>query len=1391
MLRSMMIFVLALSLSSIVSAQTPLSVDQDTISFWNFDTDTQTVIKDLGPHNIEGVATNTFLAPFPDSSFGNGRYMRDQRSFLSFGNVAKNSPMDLLALNEWSLEFMLNIGGRGDDDRNIFNNGQVSILLTKRRLSATINNGNYESGVITTTIPFDQNIRVAVVYNKPNLQILINGRTQVTTALENKNKKKKSPIYGQPVIIGGSPREAITNYEIGRYHACLTNELGDIQCWGYNEYGQAGTGTHDQYFYYPVNVYGLKNATSISVGEFFSCAISGGKTYCWGVNDENNLGIPGSFFQTNNPLEVTAAAGALELDSGSYHTCAIMGDKTIKCWGRNNQGQLGLGFTSDFAYPTTVPGITNVKQIALGANHTCILNTANQVFCWGANSKGQIAQGTTVQFSAIPQQISSLSGSKKVSLGYEHSCAVTSNDKVKCWGLNTSGQLGIGSQQNTYIPTDAINFENDVVVAIDSGLGNYSCAKVLDGPLKCWGSNVRNQLGQASNVPFLSAPTALPYFSSDVISLKLGGNTTCYQGNSNYVSCFGSNVFGLLGNGDTSVSSQYPNPVLSVRISNIPGYIDDIRVSSVARYLFNVPKLISLTSENVNVNQPNFDFDINSSIQIDGSFLEVKLNGQFVSGLYYQNNKFVGTLSQPLKFGENDLEIKIQDIQGNIGSQHFRVIYSPELDPKKATKVASKGTTSCYLDGEGYVWCWGSNQYGQLGNETFRHSSSPIKNSYLKNIKDIAVSKGSICAVDISNRVWCWGGNNRGQLGQDNSELYQSSYPLEVAFQKPITKVIAGFDNFCAIHTDATMSCWGDNPFNIFNSAIPGAHQLKPVLYPNLSDVKDLSIGIFNLCIIKNDGSLLCNGHNASGQVGDGTFEDKVSLTQLNLTNVRSVAAGIRTTCAVTNTNEGFCWGANPSGLIGSDTDPYQYANPNPKQITITSDISEILLGESTACAVHSDQSLFCWGSNTHGESGNGTLNENINGSDIPNLTLHSGSFTENTICGLNSENEVLCWGGNFNGQAGQPILEVVSTPSLVIQHSTVVKTYSSLLAGQANTCMKNEGQLYCWGNNEQGQLGFRNMNFQEVYPVKMIGHENVVQSSIGFGLLCHINQNSKVLCAGYNNFGQAGKDPSETAVRTLYEVPGLDGMLNVQTGLNSACALKNDGTVWCWGNNELSTLGNGTNISTHIPQQVLNLTNVVEISMHARSSHVCARKTDNSIWCWGSNANGQVSGKPGPDLNTPILVEKFNDASSLSVGGHHTCILSSFGKVTCIGSNFYGQLGIGNNDDNIDFREVALNNIVKVAAGENHVCALDSFKKVSCWGWNNEGQLGNESFEDSKYPVKVMSKVDDLAVGAAHACVLTTDNKLGCWGFNGNAQFGNGNTFSRNVPTFSDIKKF
>lgn len=1391
------IFLACALFSSNLFSQTPLPVDQDTIALWNFDSDIGDTVSDSGPNMLNGTAIETFRFPMngAPSTFNEARFFKDHRSYIDLGVLQPHSPLDLASLPEWSVEFLINIF-RSNDARTVFDNGIVSIQIFNSRIGVFIKRNGVEHGLTT---PFDipQGIanRIAVVFKNGDLGILVNGQTWASTTIDYRKKiNKKLSSYLQPIRIGGTPREKITDFKIGRFHSCLSNETGDIQCWGYNEYGQLGDGTSGNISIVPTKVEGLKDASKLSIGSFFTCALSAGKTYCWGVNDENNLGLPG-LFMSKKPLEITGASGATDIESGNYHTCIITAGKTLKCWGINTQGQLGLGFISQNALPTELPGLQNIKQISMGRDHSCAVDEGGQVYCWGWNSKGQLGQPISVTNSSIPQPVSGLSNALKVVTGDQHTCALLSSNEVKCWGFNSFGQLGNGTSSDSHLPVTVSGLANGQIVDLDSGNGDHSCAQLrtdeYNATLRCWGRNDRNQIGQQNlQSNFSTAVQSTGYGQIEKISV--GGRTNCFHNNVNVLYCFGSNAFGMLGNGSIAASSPFSSTVLSTRQGFIPGHLDDIRISSVSRFSLVRPtlSLISPIGTSLETN-PLIAIGITSANPINNNLTQAKLNGSAVSGLTRNGNLLSGQLNLPLIAGENVLEVSIQDTRGNIGLFKTILKYSPQLDPTKPVKVATSGLTSCYVTGEGYVWCWGSNQSGQLGVDNIRHSSTPIKNRYLKNIESISIASNALCAVDRDRNVSCWGDNFKGQLGSEDYDRRKRSFPVKVNLTKPFIKIVAGVDIFCAVNTDSTLTCWGDTPFNMLGNTF---YNYRPTQHPTLSNVKDIAFGLYHTCIIKNDNSVWCGGHNSGGQLGLGTFSERENLTPVvGITGAKQLSLARDNSCVTTYSNQTYCWGANGSFQIGAGSTHTTYGNPLPVLVTIAPDAKTIHGGERSVCTVNFDDSLTCWGQNSHGEIGNSNYNLVKDGYTHTNLALLDFSMSISTACALTVNQEVLCWGSNLIGQSGTPInTKYVNVPTEVLPHTSIFQDLSSLVAGQVNTCMKMNGETHCWGNNEQAQLGFPTDNFAEFYPAKLTGLENVSHTSIGYTLICHVIPSGQAVCSGINTFGQAGVNPQVTQrVNVPQIISGLSNVYKVEAGLDSACAVKNDGTVWCWGNNTEGQLGNGNYLPTHLPQQVIGLTNVVEVSLAMRGSHACARTNENNVYCWGSNPNGQLGTISVPKSNVPLQVARFINSSSISLGANFTCSLSLDKKVVCIGLNNYGQLGIGSNLANANFEEVSLSNpISTLKAGEHHVCALDESKTVLCWGRNNGGQLGNGLNEDSKYPVTVIKNIDELASGAAHSCVISQTNKLACWGFNGSGQFGNGNSNNQNLPTFSDVTK-
>eukprot|EP01033_Poteriospumella_lacustris_P019924 gene19924-gene20360 len=193
----------------------------------------------------------------------------------------------------------------------------------------------------------------------------------------------------------------------------------------------------------------MTHAADIALGFYHSCAVSSQKgLMCWGYNEYGQLGI-GTTTDTNTAGVVLPSGSIADLAAGSSHTCAING-YTLKCWGRNSGGQLGTGDQVDSSTPVAV--LAGVQAVGVGIAHTCAIRTTGHVWCWGNNANGRLGDGTTTT-SEIPLLISLWSVSAvSIGIGGQHSCVVLSNSSVACWGRNTNGQLGIGSNSDSYVP---------------------------------------------------------------------------------------------------------------------------------------------------------------------------------------------------------------------------------------------------------------------------------------------------------------------------------------------------------------------------------------------------------------------------------------------------------------------------------------------------------------------------------------------------------------------------------------------------------------------------------------------------------------------------------------------------------------------------------------------------------------------------------------------------------------------------------------------------------------------------------------------------------------------------------------------------------------------------
>ncbi len=240
-----------------------------------------------------------------------------------------------------------------------------------------------------------------------------------------------------------------------------------------------------------------------------------------------------------------------------------------------------------------------------------------------------------------------------------------------------------------------------------------------------------------------------------------------------------------------------------------------------------------------------------------------------------------------------------------------------------------------------------------------------------------------------------------------------------------------------------------------------------------------------------------------------------------------------------------------------------------------------------------------------------------------------------------------------------------------------------------------------------------------------------------------------------------------------------------LSAGDRCTCAIKSDGTAWCWGWNKAGELGDNTTTERLLPVQVSGLTGVSAISTSQQVYHTCAVKADGTAWCWGTNGNGQLGDNTTTERLLPVQVSGLSGASAIGAGSSHTCALKGDGTAWCWGNNDYGQLGDGTtSESHVPVQVSGLTGALGIAVGGYSACAYNG-DVVWCWGNNEYGQLGDGTTDNSDVPVQVsgLTGVSALAAGWAHMCALKGDGTVLCWGYNGEGQLGDGTTSDSNVP--------
>lgn len=304
----------------------------------------------------------------------------------------------------------------------------------------------------------------------------------------------------------------------------------------------------------PLSPVPVERWATVVTGGDHSCALSAdGEAYCWGRGGNAETGI-GQAVDVNRPLPVDTNRRFVALTAGLRHTCALQADGTAECWGWNGWGQLGVGRDVGALHrPNTVA--TDARFVALSAGwyHTCGLTTDGALLCWGLNSDGQLGTGTGQDSALAPVPVALAESFSALGAGGFHTCGVAASGpdagRVHCWGRNTEGQLGTGDTEPRSVPSPIVGSSG--YRAVSAGRA-HTCAITADGAreIHCWGANGHGQLGARSfGQPGLPGSTGPVRAHRDVpfATVSAGLDFTCATDTAQQGYCWGAGAAGQLG----------------------------------------------------------------------------------------------------------------------------------------------------------------------------------------------------------------------------------------------------------------------------------------------------------------------------------------------------------------------------------------------------------------------------------------------------------------------------------------------------------------------------------------------------------------------------------------------------------------------------------------------------------------------------------------------------------------------------------------------------------------------------------------------------------------------------------------------------------------------------
>lgn len=1190
----------------------------------------------------------------------------------------------------------------------------------------------------------------------------------------------------------------------GGSHSLALDSAGKVYAWGAGG-GRLGNGITANSSV-PVAVVDTgalagKVVTDIAASELSSYALSSdGFVYSWGGNGSGQLGN-NSATQSNSPVAVLttgvlAGKTIRSIAAGSTFALALDTTGKVYSWGNNANGQLGNGSLTQSSVPVAVltSGVLlnkTVVAITAGNGHSVVLDTDGKLYSWGINANGQLGNNSTTQSSSPVAVVSSgvLNGKTIASVSIaggsstNHSSAIDSNGKLYTWGFNNSGQLGNGSTAQSTVPvaTTDTGVLSGKVLRSSVAVSNRTLALDQDGLLYGWGNNVLGQLGNNTTTNSIS-PIAATMQSPIPFTAHFGGTqaqstlssldsiSTITPAHSTGVVDVSLEAYGV----DTATSANaytyVPAPEVygaTPLVGNNSG--GDIITISGANFRPGATVMLGYSGPlaTTYVNDTTLQVQLTASTQIGP--VDITVTNDPLSAQSSQS----ATHARGFKYIQNAPMISsIAPVSGPIAGGNTATINGAALyHDLNFAQVSAGDAHACGLS-DSRVYCWGSNGYGQLGDNTLtsRRVPTPVATygtaMHAKDIVMIATGANYTVALDVDGNVYGWGQNNYGQLG--NNSTGNSSIPVSVVTSgvlsgKHVSAIGAGGAHTLAATREGGVYSWGyNNSGQLGNntstdSRIPVTVTTGGVVFTALGAGSNYSVGL------SNNGDIYTWGDNSFGQLGSGNLTQRYVPTIISVSGQKftAIAAhgsyagayGVEAhTLALSTNGIVYAWGRNGNGQLGngSTTDATAPVLVTTSGVLSGKTVRSIAVGRDYSTAVTTDGKAYGWGLNNYGQLGNNSTNQQTSPvatfatGVLSGKTLASITSSQNSSIAVGSDGKMYGWGFNGTGILGNNLTTNSSSPVASSYHVPYLLNVS-------------------FGINNALVTNVTESSITTTAPSGSAGKVNVAVDTAGLTETVNVSDAYEYIAP-----------PSVfTATPSSGYVTGGDTVVLSGTNFSQGSTVTVDGVV------ATVTDQTSSSITITVPPHTNGAVDIAVTDTAGQKTTVASAYTYNELPLLLNSINpaqGPASGGQTATVSGDGFVPTSR-FSQVSTGGQTTCGLAQ-GRAYCWGAGAFGVLGNGATANSLTPVPVDMTGVLsgktisKIDVKGVFVTALTSDGDIVTWGNGSSGQLGNGSMANSAVPVLVDKSgvlagrtIVDIAAGDAHVLALTNDGLVYAWG--------------------------